>query len=307
MPLTRRLFLAASTLTVAGCATSPVVNGQPALAPSEPPPTQDPLVGAAAAEVSALKAVLDALSTQAGYQYQPWAVAAAAQCDAHLTRLRVPDPLSPEPQEPFPAPTPTPSVAGPVLDDTLTAQVGASVAALEDAAAGADEADLRLLLASAAAATVGLRNTAVAPVAGTATPHRMQPTTLAASLPITLGHAWALIYGLGVGIGRLPRKDPLREALGARLASAKVLRNELRAALEGEPIDQPAAFELPTPMDSVASIKEGWAVLEGNLLDGYARLVAADALPLWRERMRSQVPVVQQSGGTIEFWTGWVS
>lgn len=306
MAVTRRLFLAVATLGVAGCATSPVVEGAPAIAPSSPPPTQDPLLAAAAASVTQLRVTLDALSTLATFPHQPWAIAAVAQCDAHLARLTTPSPLSPVAQEPVPQPSPPPVPPAPTIE-AAQALIDESVKALLEAAKGAVDGDLRLLFTSAAAATLGLKNPSVAPVVGAAEPHRLQPTNLTASVPIALAHAWALIYGLGVAVGRLQRDDPLRKAASARLASAKEQRNELRSALGGRPIEQPAAYELPTAMDSIDTIRQGWATLEVNLLGGYARLVAADAQATWRQRMLDQVGPAQSVSAVLPHWPGWTA
>lgn len=309
MPVTRRLALAAMTLGLAGCATSPVVNGRPAVAPTPPepePPVQDPLVAAAASAVTALRATLGAVAAPDFAAGPVWIEAAQQQCEAHLSRLMVPDPLSAEPQDQFP-PLSTPPTAATLDDSSLGAQVDATTAALNAAGAAQDGSDLRLLLASAATATLALKRPVAAPIAGEAAPRRMQPTTIAASAPIALGHAWALIYGYDVGIGRLPRKDPLRSLGTDRLSAAKLRRNELRGLLTGEPPAQPAAFELPTAMNTVESIREGWAVLEQNLLNGYARLVSADSNPIWRQRMLDQVGAVQALGAPLPHWPGWVA
>lgn len=310
MPVTRRLALAAMTLGLAGCATSPVVHGRPASAPELPEPeapVQDPSIAEAAGALTRLRATLDTMAVPGSAVDQAWVTAALAQCDAHLERLMVPDPLSDEDQDPFPA-TPSPSAAPPAaaVEAELAARADAAVAALNAAAMAQDGSDLRLLLASAATATLALKRPVAAPIAGEAAPRRMQPTTIAASAPIALGHAWALIYGYDVGIGRLPRKDPLRSLGTDRLSAVKRRRNELRGLLTGEPPAQPAAFELPTAMNTVESIREGWAVLEQNLLNGYARLVSADSNPIWRQRMLDQVGAVQALGAPLPHWPGWV-
>lgn len=308
MPIARRTVLTGLVLAVAGCATDPVISGAPALAPTSPPPTQSAQDAAALAALVGLRSAVETVGLSAGTDLADWLTPALAQCDAHLALLALPDPFGSDDQTPFTASTP--AQAGATTPDealaALGAAVDAAVEALEAAAAAAEAPDLRLLHASAATASVALRNTALAPEETGAVPVRLQPTTLEASLPIALGHAWALIYGLGVGLGRLGAKDPLQALGTARLAQAKELRNELRDALTTVP-EQPAAFELPNAMSTPEEIRAGWAVLETNLLDGYARLVAASDDVTWRERMRGQVTPVQAVGGRLGFWPGWVA
>ena len=127
------------------------------------------------------------------------------------------------------------------------------------------------------------------------------------SLPVLLGHVWALIYGLGVGLGKLPKDDPLHAVGAARLTQARELRNQLRAELGAATPEQPAAFDLPTAMDSPASIREAWGLLEVHVLNSYARLVAADSDPRWRIAMRNQVQPVQATGTALTWWPGWLA
>ncbi|NHB83876.1 DUF4439 domain-containing protein [Tessaracoccus sp. HDW20] len=87
----------------------------------------------------------------------------------------------------------------------------------------------------------------------------------------------------------------------------KGLRNDLRAVLTGEPPEQPAAFELPNPMTTPDEIRAAWAQLETNLLDGYARLVAASDDPRWRTAMLAQIAPVQALGGRLGPWPGWIA
>ncbi|MFD0866535.1 hypothetical protein ACFQ06_12040, partial [Tessaracoccus lubricantis] len=71
--------------------------------------------------------------------------------------------------------------------------------------------------------------------------------------------------------------------------------------------EQPAAFELPTPMDSRATIREAWGHLELQVLEGFARLVAADPDPAWADGMAAQVAPVQETGTALTWWPGWVA
>lgn len=142
---------------------------------------------------------------------------------------------------------------------------------------------------------------------GEATPGRFSAPTREAALGVAISHAWALVYGLGVGLGRLGSKDPLYEWGLSRLNTARELRNELRAALGADTPTQPAAFELPTAMDSAKTITAGWAALEQNLLEGYATAVAGDDAPRWRALMRAQAKPMAELGAPLPFWPGWVA
>lgn len=306
MQVTRRTALAVLVLGLSGCAASPVVSGTPALAPSSPPPTQAPEDAAAQAAVARLESVLNGLATLVDPGEQAWSAAALQQCAAHLELLQLPDPFGPEGQEPFVVETPESAFDSAEAGNLAFAeQLPMTVDSLESAAASADAGDLRLLYASAATGAAALGNRSVPPAPG-AVPVRLQPTTVEASLPIALGHAWALIHGLGVGLGRLASKDPLHAVGTARLPIAKGLRNDLRAAIVGEVPEQPAAFELPNAMSSPDEIRAAWASLETNLMEGYARLVAASDEAAWRLAMRAQVEPVQAVGGALGFWPGWV-
>ena len=311
MSITRRALLGGSVLALAGCAASPVVTGTPAAAPSPTMPTQSSEAASAAAAVAGLQALLGTLPEVAGWVDQPWAVAAEAQATAHLERMVHEDPLGPADHrghlfEVEPAQVSAPADLA-AAEAALAAAIDEADAALEAAATAVDDPELRLLYASARVSTVALRNRSVPPVPGEAEPHPMQDTTLSASLPIALGHTWALIYGLSVGLGRLDREEPLAAVGAARLVAAKEERNRLRDLLGADAPEQPSAFDLPTAMDSPEAIRAGWAELETNLLDSYGRLVAADADPDWRARFVGQVSATQNVGGTISFWQGWVA
>ena len=307
MPLTRRALLGAAALGLAGCAGSPVVTGTPAAAPSPTVLTQNPDAASAAAAVAHLGAVIAALSGSPAWAEKPWAEAALVQSTAHLERLTLANPLIEGgerfEQEPEPVPAPSTPDAAEAL---VAAAIDDATQHLDAAATAAEEPALRLAYASARAATAALRVRTSAPVPGTAVPHPLQATTLEASLPIALGHVWSLIYALGVGLGRLPAKDPLHAIGSTRLAQAKHLRNSLRDRLDAAP-EQPAAFDLPNPMVTPDEIRAGWAETEGELLAAFGRLVAADKAPEWRNLMLEQVPVVQSFGGAIPHWAGWVA
>lgn len=308
MRFTRRALLTAAALGVSGCAASPVIQGTPATAPTPPKPAQPPVQAAAQEAVATLAAVVESMSAVEGWASPEWTQAALAQCQAHLARLSLPDPFLGQEQEPFVVATPTPAPPPTLADGTaaVDARIAVAVTALEAAAAASPEGDLRLMYASAATATAALANRTLAPSGTGGEPGRLTGTTVQTALPVALTHAWALVYGLGVGIGRLASKDPLHALGTARLAVVKGLRNDLRAAVDGEPPLQPAAFALPTPMTTAAEIRAGWAVLETNLLAGYAGLVAATDDARWRAAMRAQVPAIQAVGGTLGHWPGWM-
>lgn len=316
MPITRRAALAVLALGVTGCAGSPVVVGDPATAPvpTEPPPPPEPTRSATAdaahVAVAELRALLDALLHSPHWDAQEWTTAAIAQADGHLARLSVEDPLSgAEQEEAFEvqigaAHQPSdPIVAVNRLNDTVARTVDAA----ERAAADAETPEQRLLYSSLATSVLGLHNQTIAPIEGDAAPRSLQDTTVEASLPVLLGHVWALIYGIGVGLGKLPKDDPLHAVGAARLTQARELRNQLRAELGAATPEQPAAFDLPTAMDSPASIREAWGLLEVHVLNSYARLVAADPDPRWRIAMRNQVQPVQATGTALTWWPGWLA
>lgn len=307
--ITRRAALTALVLTVSGCAASPVIDGTPALAPSSPAPTQAPQDSATQSALTQLAALLETLVALPAWTEQDWVRKAAQQVDAHLALLSLPDPLSQAKQEPFvvePAAPTTPATAD-EADKQLDALLKECVTALDASAAEAAEPELRLAWASAATATAALRDRSVSPSVGGPEPQHLVTPTREAGLEVAISHAWALVYGLGVGLGRLDRSDPLYDLGTARLAQAKKLRNELRAAFEGDVPEQPASFELPTDMDDSSAIKSGWATLETNLLNGYATLVAADDSKKWRSRMQGQIKPLHALGAEIGTWPGWVA
>lgn len=308
MPLNRRALLAGSAVLLAGCAPSPVISGAPALPASPPAPQQSAEASAAQAALQGMEAILTRLDGAPYWAEQQWAVAARAQCEVQLARVSAPDPLSDEEQTLF-------EVAGPAeiaFSDAAAAaaaltQSGAdAVAALETAAAAADAGALRLLYASAAAATVALTNTTLVPLAMDAPPRPLPTSPEEGALAVALSHAWALIYGLGVGLGRLGAKDELHSYGTARLSAAKRLRNELRDRLGAAAPAQPAAFDLPNQMTTTDTIRQAWAVLETRLLEGYARVVDASPEPGWRTRLSDQVAPIQAMGGQLGPWPGWV-
>lgn len=285
-------MLAVLALGLAGCGTSPRIDGPAALAPSSAPTSQSAQQSAAVAALATLQAAVAAAQAD-----QAWTDAATAQLTALLGRLNTPDPLSAATQDGFKQPE--------SADGSLADAADAAAEALEKVAAETADGDLRLAYSSAAAAAVGLREVSTAPTDGGGSPTHLQQVELSSSLLVALGHAWALVYGLGVALGRLDTEEATHQHAVQRLAKARELRNELRDAIDGEPPAQPASFDLPTAMNTVGTIRAGLAELELNLLDGYARLVAADSGKRWRDRMREQVSPVQAVGGALPYWPGW--
>ena len=290
MLITRRGALVGAALAVSGCALSPTVRVPDAsLAPD---PVQEPWAADAERHVAALNATIAAASSS------PWRSAALALTDAHLARLGARDPFAEEPEPFFP-----PAAASPRTGE------GAAAAAVEEARAQlttlvgtAPGQAQRLLLASAACAVASLAVPSLPPVPGGA-PRRFAEVTVDDSLPVALSHLWALLHGLELGLGRLPRGHELRGYAHSRLPSAREERNELRDLISGEPPLQPVSLRMPTSMTTLDEIQEGWAVLERGVLDGYGRLTAVD--PAWLPRMQAQVPRIQSLGGQLPHWPGW--
>lgn len=311
MKWSRRAVLGALALT--GCGLDPTVSApsRPAPEPS-PDPTQAPEIAESALAVAALAGVIEVGRTapEAPAGYAAWADAADAALGGVAERLGAADPVAGgEPV--FPAPQPSPSATATTFGELSPAIASASAAAeaaLRAAALAAGNQPLRLLLASAACTARSLAAVGPASVDDGASPRHFQGTTVAASLPIALSHVWALIYGLGVGLGRLDDDDPLAALGQARLATAKELRNVLRDALPGQPPTQPAAFGLPTPMSTADEIRAGWGVLELSVLEGLGRLVAAGGpdSARWLDLMVDQTDDVAAVGHPLTRWPGWV-
>ncbi|MHA6525344.1 hypothetical protein [Tessaracoccus sp. G1721] len=305
----RRAVLLALALT--GCGLDPTISGSMPPAPEPAPePTQAPEVALAAVSVAGLAGEIEAARSAADPPagYPAWADAAGAALGGILERLRAVDPVAGgEPA--FQEEAPPPSTPGSFADAeaSIAAASAAAEAPLREAALAAQGQPLRLLLASAACTARSLAAVATPSVEGDSSPRHFQGTTVAASLPIALSHVWALIYGLGVGLGRLDDDDPLAALGAARLAAAKELRNELRDALPGSPPTQPAAFDLPTPMSTSDEIRAGWGGLEVSVLEGLGRVVAAGGpgVERWLDLMIAQTDDVAAVGQPLTRWPGW--
>lgn len=287
-------------LLLSGCGVDATVESPTRPVPDPgPTPSQAPETLAAAQAVARLLAAVDA--TPAPTE------GAASALTALLDRLRAEDPVAGgEPVFASPSPPPAPSAVA-AAGETVAAAAQEAEDALRAAALAADRQPLRLLFASGACTARAHRSDGPASVQSDAAPRHFQGTTVAASLPIALSHAWALVYGLGVGLGRLDGADPLRALGAARLAAAKEVRNELRDAVPGVPPVQPASFELPTGMATSAEIRAGWGALELGLLEGLGRLVAAGGpgVPRWLDLMVAQVDAARAVGTPLPSWPGW--
>lgn len=305
MTVPRRALLAA--LALAGCTPDPTVTGTPHSPAAPPAPVQNPTAAAATESLAALVGAIDAGRGLDGGYRDSWADAADAAVGAIVERLLAEDPVTGG-DAVFERPTATaPDPAD--ADEAARALASAAddaVATLRAASLGALDQPLRLLYASAACAAHGLRTPGAKPVAGDAEPGHFQATTEPAAVAVALSHTWALIYGLGVGLGRLDLDDDLRALGAARLTEAKQVRNALREALT-DPIEQPAAFKLPTPMGTPREIRDGWGDLELGLLDGLGRLVAAGGPDVASrlDLMVSQVDAVSTFARPLPWWPGW--
>ncbi|GAB3822417.1 hypothetical protein GCM10028820_32950 [Tessaracoccus terricola] len=296
------LFGALPGVALAGCAPSPVVTGGPS-APFSPTPT-DPVQAPGAARAAAWTTEVLALLATAPEAEAEWAAAATVQAQVHLARLDSADPLVPEAEPVFTTP-PAPDAAPADFDAALEALLGDGVELFTGLVGAAGTQPERLLHASLAAAAAGLRNRSLPPVPGEGEPIRFPETTFEGSLLVALSHVWALLHGLEVGLGRLSDGDT-RDAAATRLASARQLRNDLRAAVEGESPEQEVAYELPNAMATAEEVRAGLALLEEGVLDALARLVASGPEgDRWVAPMLRQVPRVQSWGGPLPHWPGW--
>lgn len=236
----------------------------------------------------------------------PWATDAVARATAHLDRLLALDPLVGGTERVFPVTEPS---AVPFPDAlALAARVdemtdeGVDLFAVLVQEAGTQPE--RLLYASLGASAASNRGAGVPVDAGGGDPIRFPDTTADASLQVALTHAWALLHGLEVALGRLP-DGAAHDRAGARLGRARTLRNDLRERLTGDVPAQEISYELPTDMSTPEEIASGLALLESRMLDALARLVAAGPDDAWYDAMIAQVTEVRSWGGTLPTWPGW--
>lgn len=318
MRATRRRLLQLPLLAaVVGCTPDPTVHGTPVATPEPIVPTRSAEASAVATWVTEFAELIDVVSDSAADwgaddTQVAWLAALTSQSAAHLSRVVTESPVTGG-STAFPVPDstsaalPAPATPEEALS-SITTKVTAGTPVMQTALASASNGSERLFHASIAAAVSGSLNPALPPADGGAEPAPFPDPDMPGSLGVALGHVWALIRGLELGLGKLDRSDDLREAGTQRLDSARVLRNTLLAALDGEP-PEVETWELPNPMSAPDEIRSAWAVLEANMLDALGVLVAADGPGSagWLESMLGQVPWVHRWGGRLPHWPGWVA
>lgn len=316
MPTSRRRFLVGlGLIPMAACAPDPTIVGGPEALWS-PEPTA-PVLGEAADAASLLIAeLIDGAQTirAAAATWDPagdlsqWADAVVRMCRLQLDRLLSIDPfLEPDPIFDYPARTePDVGASDSDAETWLSATVARHVAALRDLALDGESQPERLLYTSLALSTAGVANQLSSPVAGSPVPIRFPEVSVESSQEVALSHCWALIRGLEVGIGRLDASDPLSTIGTERASSARILRNDLRARAATVP-EQEIAYQMPTPMQSSAEIRQGWGILEERVLDSLARVFIASLDIDWFDLAITQVGYVQAMERPLNYWPGWVT
>ncbi|MFV0429867.1 MAG: hypothetical protein ACK5KO_10645 [Arachnia sp.] len=313
MRLSRRHLVALAPGLLAACAPDPTVDGSPRDPFVAPTPDQSTLTRQAATAVATLDALaVEIASGAASWAEDPapwvdWAAAVRAQCQAHLSRLLALDPLAGG--DPVYEAVPDPVPAPPDTDRAAAAIAEVTAAARDqvvDAAAKESSQPLRLALASIATAIAAAAARSLPPVESPAVPVPFATAQRETSLVIALSRVWALIQGVERGLG-VVNDDALADAGRRRLVSAKQLRNALRAEIDGPAPRQDVAYEMPNAMSSDQEIRAAWAQLELGVLEGWARLVAADdQAPAPRiAGMIGAVAQVQAFGGRLPWWPGW--
>lgn len=318
MRATRRRFLHLPVLAaVAGCTPDPTVHGTPGDAPAPTPATRSDEAEAVATWVSGFADAVGGVAASstnwgADETQVQWLAALQSQCAAHLSRVDTADPVIGGPTV-FPAPSaPASAAPSPETVEEALAAVAAGVAdglpVLRAAIASDTDGAARLFHASMATAATGSLNPARPPVEGGAEPSPFPDPDPATALDMALTYVWVLIRGLELGLGRLPRESDLQESGRLRLDSAKTLRNELLAALTGDP-PEVDTWNLPNAMSTTDEIRTAWAELEVGVLDALGVLVASGEpeWAAWLDAMLAQVPWVHQWGGRLPHWPGWVA
>lgn len=282
---TRRALLLGAGLALAGCAGDPTVaapEGARTRVQEPEEPKQDEALAKAASLVGCVRGFAQRSGAGA------WREAAVAQCEDQLARCNSINPFG----EPEPVFDPAAAKAKDLADAIRKASAG-----LAKLAAGAPDPSMTLLFLSMAASTLALGDASALPGEGGSPSHVAKlgdPRTTA------LGHVWALLYGLEAAVGRLDRKDPLREPIQARMVTARELRNTLRDA--GPTPSQPASFQLPNELSSPDEIRAAWAALEENVLESLVLYAVESPEPqLWAQ----QVTAVHAAGGRVPRWPGW--
>lgn len=276
-------------------------------------PVQSPELAEASRVVAGVRDGVAAMKRSAP-QWDPpsdvgqWADPCTRMFQSHLARLRSASAFT-EPEPLFelpPATTPEVGTTEAEADAWLGAAIDGANTDLAELALGTDDQPLRLLFTSLAVGLAGVRNRSIQPVPGSAVPVRFAETGPSSAMEVALSHTWALVRGLEVGLGRLDSDDALTTLGIRRLDGARALRNHLRQSTDDVP-PQSAAYELPNAMSDPLLIRQGWGVLEENLLDALCRLFIATGEPEWLGTALDQVPRVHDMGRPLPYWPGWVS
>ncbi len=318
MRATRRRILQLSLLgAVVGCTPDPTVGGTPGTAAEPAVPTRTAEAEAVAVWVERHAVLVDALAAApdswgADELHAIWIAALQGQTATHASRVTAENPVVGGPTA-FPVPSPTTTPPPPATTPAeavaaLTASVADGVPAALAALLAADTASGRLFYASLATASTAGLSPGLPPIEGGAAPAPFADPDIDASVAVALSHAWALLRGLELGLGRLPSSDALHPAGVERFDSARVLRNRLLAVLTGD-VPDVQVWDLPNAMSTAVEIRAAWAVLENNLLNAVAGLTAADDSvgAGWLQDMLGQVGWVHRWGGRLSHWPGWVA
>lgn len=198
----------------------------------------------------------------------------------------------------------------------LVAQIGSlekqAAAHHQRVALGVDEPSAVLLFTSLACfATVNQKPEA--PIAAPAsTPALVEVGDRATALTVLLTHLRALVEGLEIGSGQLKSTDARAKDGRARLERAWALRDQVMGWMRAEKVSVPPAqlgYDMPGGFGTPAEAAATWALLEGDVLAGYARLTAASPKPQRAETLalaHGQLARVRSLGGTLPCWPGWL-
>ncbi len=304
-----------AVLPLAACAPDPAISGGPEAVWSMEPtnPVQQPALSEATEIVAAMRDGVAAIKRAAPTWDPPgdvgqWADPSTRMLRSYLDRLRSTSVFS-EPDPHFELPPASEPMVGATeahAEAWLADTIAGATADLRSLAQGTDDQPLRLVFISVAAGLAGTADRTIQPVPGPAVPVRFAETGPNSAVEVALTHTWALIRGLEVGLGRLGSEDPLTALGTRRMDSARVLRNELRDSTDESP-EQGVDYELPTTMADPQEIRQGWGVLEENLLGALCRLFIATTASEWFDAAIEQVAHVQAAGRPLPYWPGWVS
>ncbi|MDO4785132.1 MAG: hypothetical protein Q3997_08645 [Propionibacteriaceae bacterium] len=311
---TRRALLAGGASLLTGCAlTDPVIRPSGAI-PRGPRPQYDAHQATASATERKLAAWWLAIEAAApgwpeAATVAPVAASKAAAHAAHVARLQGADVLLLDDRPRHPSPTEPPVTVSSWADaqarvKKIQSHAVTSYHTAALALAGSQPA-LALFYASLAACASASPTLALS--GGDAAPRPFIAGTPAAAREVLLTRVWALVYALETGIGRFPRGAEPREAGLARLAEAKLLRDELLAHPGlASPPQQRSDYDLGGPLNTDQEVLAGWARAELAVLGAWGRLAAVsrdDPRPL--DAMLAQVPQVERWGQGLPTWPGW--